>query len=121
LRGREQGRRIGKTRKTLREAAEAWLAGAKAHPPTILNGAGRPYKPSVLRGYEADLNEYVLHDLGARRLGEVGRGDLKRLVERLVGKGLSPARVRNIVNPVRAIFREALDAEEVSRSTPPPS
>jgi integrase len=109
----EQGRRIGETRKTLREAAEVWLAGAKANPPTILNSAGRPFKPSVLRGYEADLNEYVLPDLGARRLAEIGRGDLKRLVERLVGKGLSPSRVRNIVNPVRAVFREALDAEEV--------
>jgi hypothetical protein len=116
----EQGRRIAATRKTLREAAEAWLAGAKANPPTILNSRGRPYKPNVLRGYEADLYEYVLPDLGARRLAEIGRSDLKRLVERLIGKGLSPSRVRNIVNPVRAVFREALDAEEC-RSTRPRS
>jgi integrase len=113
LERQDQGRRIAETRKTLREAAEEWLAGAKANPPTILNSAGRPYKPSVLRGYEADLREYVLPDLGARRLAEIGRGDLKQLVGRLVGQGLSPSRVRNIVNPVRAIFREALDAEEV--------
>jgi integrase len=113
LADQEQGRRIGKTRKTLREAAEEWLAGAKAEPPTILNSAGRPYKPSVLRGYEADLRDYVLRDLGARRLPEIGRGDLNALVKRLVGKGLSPSRVRNIINPVRAIYREALDAEDV--------
>src|SRR5262245_44938071 len=50
-----RGKRITPSRATLREAAEAWLEGAKSQPPTVLNREGLPYKPSALRGYEADL------------------------------------------------------------------
>jgi integrase len=108
-----KGRRVAQTRKTLREAADAWLAGAKADPPTVLNRSGRPFKPSVIRTYESDLERFVLPDLGALRLSDVSRGELKALVDHLVGKGLFPSRVRGIVNPVRAIFRDAIEAEEV--------
>src|SRR5436309_10723020 len=45
----QRGRLIATTRKTLREVAEAWQAGAEAHPPVILTRSGRRYKPSVLR------------------------------------------------------------------------
>ena len=60
--------------RTLREAAEAWLAGAKAEPPTVLNRSGRPYKPSVLRGYEHDLNALRARPSSAAlRLSDVRR------------------------------------------------
>src|SRR4051794_39702039 len=45
------------TRQTLREFAEAWLAGVKAG--AVPTRSGRPYKPAVVRGYEADLRRYV--------------------------------------------------------------
>jgi integrase len=107
------GARIAQTQKTLNQAAADWLAGASADPPTVLTRGGTPYKPSVVRSYRRDLDKYILSDLGAHKLGSIGRGDLKRLITRLVGQGLSPSKVRNIVNPLRAIYREALDAEEV--------
>ena len=44
-----RGKNIAPSKRTLRELAEEWLAGAKASPPTVLNRSGRPYKPSVLR------------------------------------------------------------------------
>jgi integrase len=109
-----EGRTIAPSRHTLREAAEAWLEGAKAEPPTILNRSGQPYKPSVLRGYEQDLRNHVLDDLGARRLTDIRRGDIQALIDRLLGKGLSGSRVRNVILPMRVIYRHALERDEVN-------
>jgi hypothetical protein len=45
---------------------------------------------------------YVLSDYGARRLADIRADDLQGLVDRLIGKGLSGSRVRNIVVPLQA-------------------
>lgn len=101
------------TRNTLRDAGDKWIAGAKAEPPTVLNRSGRPYKPSVLRGYESDLKHHVYPELGASRLADLARGDLQALVDRLVGKGLSGSKVRNVLMPVRVVIRHALEHDEL--------
>jgi integrase len=106
-----KGRDVGHSQQTLYEAAEAWLEGAKAG--TVLNRGNRPYKPSVIRTYERDLNNYVLPDLGAHKLTDIRRGLLKRFAARLVSEGRSPSKVRNIINPLRAIYRDAIEAELV--------
>jgi integrase len=109
-----QGKRIAPSKVTLREAAVAWLQGTKAQPPTILNRNRLPYKPSALRGLEADLNNYVLPDLGAHRLSEITRGDVQALVDRLIGKGLSPSKISNIIDSLRVIYRHEIARERVS-------
>jgi len=101
------------SKRTLREAAEAWLEAAKTDPPTILNRSGQRYKPSVLRVYEGDLRTYVLPDLGAKRLPDVRRGDLQALVDRLLGRGLSDSKVRNVIVAVRVLYRHAVERDEV--------
>jgi integrase len=108
-----RGRLAPTTRQTLREAAEAWQTGAEADPPVILTRSGRRYKPSVLRGYKADLRNHVLSDLGGVRLAELRRGDLQALVDRLLGQGLSASKVRNVIMPLRAIYRHAMERDEV--------
>jgi integrase len=113
-----KGRSVAPSKRTLREAAEAFLAGAKAEPPLVLNRSGRPYKPSVLRGYEADLRRYVLDDLGARRLSEIRRGELQALVDRLVGKGLSGSKVRNVIVALRVVFRFAIERDDTLEQNP---
>src|SRR5581483_7856527 len=50
-----EGKQVARSRLSLRDAAEQWLAGAEAEPPTVLTRSGKPYKPSVLRGYRHDL------------------------------------------------------------------
>jgi integrase len=70
----------------------------------------------VLRGYEADMRIYVLSDLGAMRLSEVRRRDLQAIADRLLGQGLSPSKVRNVVMPIRALYRHALERDEVDTS-----
>jgi integrase len=109
-----RGKNIVPSRKTLQGASDEWLAGAKAEPPAVLNRSGHPYKPSAIRGYEHDLKAYVLDDLGGLRLSEVRRADLQALVDRLVGQGLSSSKVRNVVIPLRVVFRHALERDEIN-------
>jgi integrase len=99
------------TRHTLREVAEAWIESAKQG--ATLTRSGKPYKPSALRGYEADLRRYVLPDLGATRLSEIRRADIQELVDRLVADGHSASKVRNAIMPLRAIYRRPVARGEV--------
>jgi integrase len=68
----------------------------------------------VLRSYERALRRFVLDDLGAHRLSDIRRGDLQALVDRLLGKGLAPATVRNIATALRVIFRHAVERDELA-------
>lgn len=97
------------SRRTFREVADEWLAGAKASPPKYVNRARRPYKPSVTRHYEIDLRKYVLDDLGGARMSDIRRADIQALIDRLRGKGLSEGTVRNVITAVRVVFRHALE------------
>lgn len=99
-----QGTLRASTRETLREAWDAWLESAKAG--EIRARTKQPYKPSTLRGYEHDVKTYVLDDLGAVRLGDVRPDDLQALVDRLLGKGLSGSKVRNVLVPLQALYRK---------------
>ena len=99
------------SRVTLRQAADAWLEGAKAG--TIRTRSGDRYKPSALRGYEQALRDRSLPDLGAARLSEIRRADVQDLADRLLAKGLDASTIRNALMPLRAIFRRAVARGEV--------
>jgi integrase len=98
-------------RTILREAAAAWLAGAKCG--VIQTRSGEPYKPSALRGYEQALRTKVLPVLGPLRISAVTRNVVQDLVDRLVAQGLRPSTVRNAIMPLRAIYRRAISRSEV--------
>jgi integrase len=97
---------------TLREAALAWLDGARAG--SIRNRSGDRYKPSVLRGYETSLRLRVLPELGNRKFSEIRRRDVQDLADRLLGERLDPSTIRNTLMPLRAIFRRALARGDVA-------
>lgn len=97
---------------TIREAWEAWLAGAKDG--TVRTRSGDPFKPSALRGYEASMRLRVLDDLGATKLGDLSRVGLQDLVDRMLAKGLDASTIRNTLMPLRAIYRRAMSRGEVS-------
>jgi integrase len=99
------------TRQTLTEAAEAWLAGVKRG--AVLTRSGTPYKPAVLRGYEADLRRYVLPELGAHKLAAIRRSDLQALVDRLVAAGHSASKIHCVVMPIRVLCRHAIERDEI--------
>jgi integrase len=97
--------------RTVREATEAWLAGARAG--SIRTRSGRDYKPSVIRSYEIAVRTKINPQLGSRRLSALTRNTLQDLIEHLVAAGYSPNSVRNALMPLRAVFRRAVARGEV--------
>ncbi|HEY8776238.1 MAG TPA: tyrosine-type recombinase/integrase [Gaiellaceae bacterium] len=100
------------TATTLAEAADAWLTGAEAG--IIRTRSGDPYKPSALRSYRHALQSKLLPELGRLRLSAIRRNDLQDLVDRMVAAGRSPSTVRNTILPLRAIYRRALDRDQLA-------
>jgi hypothetical protein len=79
------------TSMTLREAANAWLEGARAG--VIRNRSGDTYKPSAIRGYDQGLRLRVLPELGDRKLSDISRTDLQDLVDDLTAAGLNASTI----------------------------
>ena len=73
----------------------------------IRTRSGDRYKPSALRGYEQALRLRLVPALGAHKLNDIDRSDLQRLVARWHEGGLSASSIRNTVNAIRAIYRDA--------------
>jgi integrase len=100
------------TQTTLRQAWEAWLAGAKDG--TVRTRSGDQYKPSALRGYKQAMELRLLDDFGASRLSEISRLALQDLADRLLAQGVDPSTIRNTFLPLRAIYRRAIARGEVT-------
>ena len=96
---------------TLRQAADAWLDGAKAG--TIRARSGDVYKPSALRGYEQALRDRILPELGGAKLSDVRRVDLQDLADRMLADRLDASTIRNALMPLRVIYRRAVARGEV--------
>lgn len=97
---------------TLRQAWEAWIAGAEAG--TIRNRSGDPFKPSALRAYRSAMKNRVLPALGSVRLADLHRPAIQDLADTLVAEGLSPSSVQTTLLPLRAIFRCAISRGELA-------
>jgi integrase len=97
---------------TLRRAATEWLQAAEAG--VIRNRSGDPYKPSALRGYEQGLRIRLLPALGDKRLSDIRRSDVQRVVNGLLSEGMNASSIRNALMPLRAIYRHALALDEVA-------
>ena len=106
------GRLDAPSKVTLGEAAERWLSDAEAG--VVRTRSGDRYKPSALRSYEQALRARILPRFGSKRLSALSRPMLQALVDELVGEGCAPSTVRNAVLPVRAIYRRALQRDELA-------
>ena len=97
---------------TLRQAGAKWFAAAQDG--AARNRSGQRYRPSTLRGYSRALEDRLYPPLGATRLSDIRRGALNQLVGKLQAEGLSASSIRNVVMPLRAIFRWAIDLELIT-------
>jgi integrase len=97
---------------TLREAADDWLAAARAG--IARNRSGERYKPATIRSYEQSLRLRILPALGQERLGELTLPRLQRYVDRLAADGLAAQTIGLSVAPLRAIYSRAERLGEVS-------
>jgi integrase len=87
---------------TVAEAAERFLADMKSD--TFRQKGGHVYKPSTIRGYERDLTNHVLPELGSKRITRLERPELQRWVDELMAPERSPSTIRNIVAALRALI-----------------
>jgi integrase len=101
-----------RAKRTVADAAEAWLEGAKAG--TIRNRKGKVYKPSTLRGIERLLEARVVPTFGRDKMSAVTRPRLQRWVRTLLEDGLSASTTRNTINALRVVFRQAVREGELS-------
>ncbi len=92
---------------TLREAGIALLAGIESG--AVRKRGGGTYRPGVRRAYQRVLTRYVLPRLGDQRLSQITQPDLLDLVEDLQALGLSPSTIKNALDPVRVIYRRAVE------------
>jgi integrase len=99
-------RRPGDT-PTIREAGAALLAGIESS--AIRKRGGARYRPGVRRAYKRALDLYVYPRLGGWRLDQVRQPDLLDLVDELQEAGLSPSTIKNALDPVRVIYRRAVE------------
>jgi integrase len=96
---------------TVRQVGDKWLADAKGG--LVRNRSGDRYKPSVLRGYEQALRDYIYPDFGGARLAELSRNDVQDLADRLSEGDLSASTIRNALLPLRVICRRAYARGEI--------
>ncbi len=107
-----RGKLAAPSRVTVREAAQAWLEGARAG--TIPTRSGGRYKPAAIRGYDRALRLRVLPLLGDVRLTELRRADVQELVDRLTAEGLSASSVNNHLDPLRVLCRRAINRDVIT-------
>lgn len=94
----------------LRDAHVQFIAAASEG--RALNKHGRRYKRSAWEDIDECLSKHVLPRFGGRRLADLRRADVQRLVDDLAPK-MSGSRVRSIVNALRSLYRWAQDRELV--------
>jgi integrase len=117
-----RGRLRRTTRKTIREAAGELIAGMRGG--SILSTRDRPYKPSTIRSYERALGlrpgererapERLLEAFGEVRLGDLDRHAVQDYANRLRAAGWGASTIQNQLDPLRVIYREARDRDEVA-------
>jgi integrase len=66
-------------------------------------------KPATAHDYRLALERHVFPALGDRRLHEVARADIKRLIADLVGKGLKKQTIHNVLSPLKEAYNHAMD------------
>lgn len=108
----ERGELAGERAPRLRDAGEGWLE--KAERGIVLARGDHPYRPSTLRGYRLAIETFLYPELGDTRLDQITRGRLNEFVQHLQARGMAAQSVKNVVVPLRAIYRNALDLELVT-------
>lgn len=91
---------------TVREAVDRFLAGIEDG--SIRNRSGATFKPSAVRGYRRELRGRVVTAFGPTRLAELTLPDVQRWADTLVGEGLAPSTVRNVVTALRSLYGWAM-------------
>ena len=66
-------------------------------------------KPSTALSYRKVIDKHLLPIFGERRLHEVSRADIKRLIADLVSQGRKKRTIHNILTPLKEAYQHAID------------
>lgn len=105
------------TKTTVGEALEAYIAGMRDGTIRGRGGRGRtttPYKPSTVRKYARDVRERLEPEFGRRKLSELHRQEIQDFVDLMDVEGAAAATIHNVLDPLRAVYRRALQRDEVT-------
>jgi integrase len=92
---------------TVTAAGEALLEGIESG--AVRKRGGGRYRPGVRRAYKRALALYVYPRFGDWRLSHITQPDLLDLVEGMQAAGLSASTIKNALDPVRVIYRRAVE------------
>jgi integrase len=103
----DRGEAKAPTRQTVRDAMEVLLAGMSDG--TITTRSGRRYKPATIRRYELAWRCHLEPEVGHKRLTDVDRICVKALVAQCIREQMAPSTIRNTLDPLRVVIREAIE------------
>lgn len=103
----DRGEKKAPTRQTVAQAMETLLKGMRDG--TITTRSGRRYRPATIRRYELAWRLHIEPAIGHKRLTDVDREYVKWLVARCVRAGMPPSTIRNTLDPLRVVIREAIE------------
>lgn len=114
--------RADASRGALRPAADHRRLGQALaeHVAGMRSGTVRPkgraaYKPNTIRSYEQAVSAHIAGSaIGGAKVGEIRRQDVQAFADELLASGLEAATVSNILNPVQAFYRRAMDRDELA-------
>jgi integrase len=91
---------------SVKAAGMALVAGMRDG--TITNRSGQRYKPSTIR-YELALEKHLDPAVGDVRLADVDRARVRALIRDWQRAGMVPSSIRNNLDPLRVLIREAIE------------
>src|SRR5215218_3763014 len=106
--------RTSNDRRRLAEALTEYVEGMRRG--TVRPKGRATYKPNTVRSYERAVAMIAASPIGAVRVTEVRRRDVQVLVDELLAAGAAPASVSNVLNPLQAFYRRAIDREEIAHN-----
>jgi integrase len=101
---RERGVLLERSRQTVGEAADEWLAARKVRVRRV-----------TYAGYEA-MVAGLKNEFGGKRLASVTKADVQRFVNRLVSEGKARATTGRYLFVMRSIFSDSIDAGVLARN-----
>jgi integrase len=100
------------TKQTIGAGLDAMLEGMKSG--SVRNRNRKTFKPSAIRSYEAVVDARLRQTFGNRKLTDLHRNDVQDYAEELLSEDLDPSTVRNVLMPLRVLYRIAIRRGEVA-------
>lgn len=99
---RDAGDRRPSSREAFEDYARGWIDcyGGRTE---------RGISASGLADYRRSIERLAIPFFGSQRLADIEPADVRQFARHLEGKGLSPASVRKYLQPLRALFAEAVE------------